>query len=54
MYGDMGLPEGQAKEIQYQTRISVLAAREKRLKKRLTDAFQIINNSEQSCHYLQR
>ena len=38
-FDDVGLPEAQAKEIQMQTRISVLQAREARLQKRLADAF---------------
>ncbi len=39
MGSTMGLPESQAKEIQLQTRIGVLTARNKRLERRLTDAF---------------
>ena len=46
---NMGLPESQAKEIQMQTKISILESREKRLKKRLADALQLVLSSEQTC-----
>lgn len=54
MYDTSGLPTAQALEIKYQTRITVLSAREKRLKKRLNDSITIINNTEESLKYLQR
>lgn len=54
MVDTMNLPSSEAKEIQMQNKITRLEAKEKRLQKRLTDMFMIMNNSEQSCAQLQQ